>query len=232
MSPITLVIPVFNEVGNLMNLGKLLVEFQKRNPQVHKVLFINDGSTDDSELEIEKFCRRHDFFEHITLPTNEGLSRALKTGFDSVTTPWTGYMDSDLQILPEDFEKLFPFMNEYHLISGYRKQRQDSLIRKLSSTVANGFRRLITGDGMKDSGCPLKLIRTDFARQIPFFEGMHRFLPALIQMQGGKIIEITISHYPRVSGKSKFGIRNRLRAGIQATTTFIRIRKNYKKSIN
>ena len=80
----------------------------------------------------------------------------------------------------------------------------------MSSKIANGFRRSMTHDGVEDTGCPLKILRTDYAKRIPFFTGMHRFLPALIQLQDGKVKQIPVRHFPRLAGKSKYNLRNRL----------------------
>ena len=93
---------------------------------------------------------------------------------------------------------------------GIRTGRKDSLGKKLSSKIANGFRRWMTNDGVADTGCPLKIIKTDNAKHIPFFTGMHRFLPALIQLQNVKVKQIPVRHFERIAGTSKFNLWNRL----------------------
>lgn len=109
---------------------------------------------------------------------NSVLSAALKADIDTARSPLVGYMDADLQTTPEDFNLLLGHINEYEMVTGIRAERRDSAFKKLQSKIANGFRRMMTHDGMKDTGCPLKVMRTACARRIPFFTGMHRFLPA------------------------------------------------------
>lgn len=231
MNSFTLIIPVFNEKENLLLLKPLLIEFIDTTDSLWKVLFVNDGSTDGSKEIINQLCKSNSNFHSLHFDVNRGLSTALKAGFDKVQTTWIAYMDSDLQVLPIDFSKLLPYIEEYDLISGKRKNRKDDFLKIFSSFIANSFRRIITRDGMKDSGCPLKLIRTKFLTDIPFFDGIHRFLPALVQLQGGKTIEIPIRHFPRKTGKSNFGTWNRLWQGIHGCFIFLKIKKTTKFSM-
>src|SRR5699024_7623125 len=123
---------------------------------------------------------------------------ALKAGFDNVNTTYVAYMDADLQTSPFDFEKLLYYRNEFELVTGIRANRKDSWIKKLSGKIANKIRILFTKDGMEDTGCPLKIIRTSYAKEIPMFRGLHRFLPAMILLQNGKVKQIPVQHYPRL----------------------------------
>ncbi|HYG67849.1 MAG TPA: glycosyltransferase, partial [Anaeromyxobacteraceae bacterium] len=149
-------------------------------------------------------------FGYVHLRRNGGLSTALKAGFDHVDTPFAGYIDSDLQTSPDDFDALMPFAAEYALVTGVRVNRKDTFVKNLSSRIANGIRRAVTHDGASDTGCPLKIIRSDVAKRIPFFKGMHRFLPALVQLEGGQVKEVPVRHFPRVAGQSKYHLWNRL----------------------
>lgn len=227
MCDFTIIIPVYNEEENLFPLTKLLVEFMEKCDLKTSVLFINDGSTDGSQQKIESICRQNNGFKFIELQENKGLSAALKVGFDYVESPWTGYMDSDLQVNPDDFLKLLPHRYHYALVNGIRTNRNDSIVKKISSIVANRFRRIFTRDGIADTTCPLKVIKTSFAKKIPMFDGMHRFIPALIQLENGKVHQVPIRHYPRIYGKPKFGVKNRLFGGIIACFIFLWIRRNY-----
>ena len=110
-----------------------------------------------------------------------------------------------------DFELLIPYLEKYKLVTGIRANRKDTPFKRIQSKIANSFRRMMTGDGATDTGCPLKIMHTDYARRIPFFTGMHRFLPALIILQdGGNYYETPVRHYPRQAGKSKYHLWNRL----------------------
>lgn len=119
-------------------------------------------------------------------------------------------MDADLQTAPEDFDLLLEHIDDYEMVIGIRANRKDSAFKRLQSCIANGFRRMMTGDTAKDTGCPLKVLRTANARRVPFFTGMHRFLPALLLLQNGRIKEVPVRHFPRVAGVSKYHLWNRL----------------------
>ena len=97
-----------------------------------------------------------------------------------------------------------------NMVMGIRTGRKDSFVKNLSSRIANGFRRFMTHDGVEDTGCPLKILHTKYAKRIPFFTGMHRFLPTLIQLQYGKVKQIPVRHFPRIAGTSKYHLWNRL----------------------
>ena len=174
------------------------------------VLFVNDGSKDNSEKLIKEVCERNSDFFYLSLKRNGGLSAAMKAGIDAACSPYVGYMDADLQTTPEDINLLLPHLKDYEIVMGIRANRKDSFVKNLSSKIANGFRRFMTKDGVADTGCPLKVIRTDYAKRIPFFTGMHRFLPALILLQNGRIKQVPVRHFPRVAGQSKYHLWNRL----------------------
>ena len=210
MYEFTIIIPVFNEEGNLDRVEKALLDFALRAIKKTTVLFVNDGSTDGSQKLIEAICNRSEIFKCISFKENRGLSTALKAGFDQVETPITGYIDSDLQTSPEDFNILLAQLPEYDLVTGFRENRKDTFVKNMSSKIANGIRRAFTHDGMDDTGCPLKVIKTEYAKKIPMFNGLHRFLPAMILLQNGKILQVPIRHYPRLAGTAHFGLWNRL----------------------
>lgn len=206
----TIVVPVFNEQNNMSALEEKLSAFVAESLLDTCVLFVNDCSTDQSLERIIEICSRQKHFYYLSLAKNAGLSAALKAGIDATKTTFVGYIDADLQTTPEDFHLLMPYIEEYELVMGIRVKRDDSFVKRASSKVANGFRRFMTNDGVSDTGCPLKIMRTDYAKRIPFFNGMHRFLPALIQLQKGSVKQVPVRHFPRVAGKSKFNLGNRL----------------------
>lgn len=206
----TIIIPVYNEADNLLRVEKELVDYLQHASLPTKILFINDGSNDGSQELIESICRNHVNFDYILFDKNQGLSAALKAGFDSVDTELTGYMDADLQTTPKDFDLLLAHIDTYDLVTGVRTNRKDGFVKNTTSKIANRVRILFTNDGMDDTGCPLKVIRTDHAKRIPMFKGLHRFLPAMILLQNGTIKQVPVQHFPRVDGRSKFGLRKRL----------------------
>lgn len=207
---LTIIVPIYNEEDNLLRLEKELLSFSEVAIKKTKVLLINDGSTDKSQALIEEICERNNIFNFIQFDKNYGLSAAIKAGFDNCNTTFIGYIDADLQTDPKDFNKLLEFCDNYDLVTGYRNNRKDSFIKKLSSKTANSIRRAFTKDGMHDTGCPLKIMKTKSAQNIPMFKGLHRFLPAMILLQNGNVKQVPINHFPRIAGKSKFGVWNRL----------------------
>ncbi len=206
----TIVVPVYNEEDNMEALEKRLSAFASHAPVKTCVLFVDDGSSDSSLERIKGICSRQPGFFYLALKKNGGLSAAMKAGIDAVKSKYVGYIDADLQTDPEDFPLLLEHAPEYELVMGIRANRKDSGFKKLQSKIANGFRRMMTHDGVQDTGCPLKVMHTEQARRVPFFTGMHRFLPALFQLQNARVMQIPVRHYPRTAGVSKYNLWNRL----------------------
>ena len=227
MVKFTIVVPVFNEKENLSRLEVELMKFINSTKYKTKILIVDDGSTDGSKEIIKRICEKNNFFEYVSFKTNYGLSSALKAGFDLCNSEYLGYIDADLQTSPNDFHNLLKYIGEYDLVTGYRAERKDSLIKKLTSLAANNIRNLFTNDGVNDTGCPLKIIKTDYAKRIPMFKGLHRFLPAMILLQKGKIIEIPVQHFPRIAGKAKFGLFNRILGPLSDCFAFIWMKRKY-----
>ena len=208
---LTLIVPVFNEEDNLPRLERELAAFLPTCRVPACVLLVDDGSTDGSLAGIRGICSRQTDFFHLAFRKNAGLSAALKAGFDAADSEYVGYIDADLQTDPRDINLLLDAIGSHAMATGIRAERKDSPFKKLQSRIANGFRRMMTADGAADTGCPLKVIRTDVARKIPMFKGMHRFFPALVLLQdGGTYVQVPVRHYPRTAGKSKFHLWNRL----------------------
>ena len=229
MSEFTIIVPVYNEAANLLRVEHALVQYIAISSKKISILFVNDGSTDQSEMLIAEICQRQKDFHFIAFKENSGLSAALKAGFDWTETPLLGYMDSDLQTTPEDFNLLLEFIEEYDLVNGIRKGRKDGIIKNFSSKIGNGIRRVFTQDGMTDTGCPLKVIKTDYAKRIPMFKGMHRFLPAMVLLQSGKVRQVPVRHFPRMAGKGKFGVWNRIFSPLTTCFVYLWMKRNYIK---
>ncbi|AIM62135.1 dolichol-phosphate mannosyltransferase [Cellulophaga lytica] len=205
----TIIVPIYNEEDNIARLDKELNNYLNVALKKTTVLFINDGSTDNSQALLEQICANDTHFSFVQFDKNYGLTAAIKAGFDTATTELVGYIDADLQTSPLDFNLLLDYIPEYDLVTGIRTNRKDSGFKKLSSSLANKIRRFFTNDGVEDTGCPLKVIKTAYAKKIPLFNGLHRFLPAMILLQNGKVKQIPVQHFPRIAGKTKFGFWNR-----------------------
>ncbi|WP_179018527.1 glycosyltransferase family 2 protein [Winogradskyella forsetii] len=223
----TIIVPVYNEEANLERVETELSNYLNIATVSTSILFVNDGSSDNSQALIETICERNAAFEYILFKQNRGLSAAIKAGFDHVESELVGYIDSDLQTAPEDFNKLLEHIDSYELVTGVRSNRKDSFVKNMSSKIANGIRRAFTHDGMDDTGCPLKVIKTDYAKRIPMFRGLHRFLPAMIMLQNGRVVQIPVQHFPRIAGTANFGIWNRLLGPLMDCFAYLWMKKKY-----
>lgn len=216
---LSVVVPVHNEEGNISPLvGEIFAALEGAHE--FEVIYVDDGSTDGTleALRGERAARG----ERLRILRHEkacGQSTALFSGIRATRYPWIATLDGDGQNDPADIPKLIariePGGGEApDLIIGHRQKRNDSQIRLLSSRIANGVRRFFLKDNTPDTGCGLKLIRRDVFIDLPYFDHMHRFLPALVLRAGGKVISEPVGHRARERGKSKYGIHNRLWVGI------------------
>lgn len=223
----TIVVPVYNEEDNLKRVELELSKYIEIATKKTKILFVNDGSKDNSQELIEAICSNNNNFSFINFKENCGLSAAISAGFKNCDTELVGYIDSDLQTAPEDFNLLLKEIGAYDLVTGVRANRKDSFVKNMSSTIANGIRRAFTHDGMDDTGCPLKVIKTEYAKTIPMFKGLHRFLPAMILLQNGKIKQVPVQHFPRIAGEAKYGLWNRLFGPLMDCFAYLWMKKKY-----
>lgn len=224
---LTVVVPVYNEVESLEQFTLEMNKFLDQSPVPTRVLFVNDGSSDGSQDLLERICAEGEAYHYLQLDENHGLSTAIKAGIDAVDTELVGYIDSDIQTSPEDFLKYFEYLPEYDMVNGIRTGRKDSFVKRASSVIANSIRRALINDHIEDTCCPLKIIKTTYAKQIPFFKGMHRFMPALIQLQGGKVKQVPVRHFPRFAGAAKYNLFNRLIGPLVDTFAYRWMRSRY-----
>jgi dolichol-phosphate mannosyltransferase len=222
-----IVVPLYDEAESLPRLNRELNKFLDVCGLDAGVLFVNDGSKDSSQEVIEKICRGDDRYHYLQLQQNSGLSAALKAGFDYCQSKWIGYIDADLQTSPMDFLELLKYTPQYDLVTGIRADRRDGFVKRISSRIANSVRRMLIHDGIKDTGCPLKIGRAEYIKQLPFFHGMHRFIPALVLMLGGRVKQLKVRHFPRMEGKPKFHLGNRLVGPLMDALAFRWMQNHY-----
>ena len=224
---LSVIIPIYNEEDNLDRIEKEMAEFLPKALVKTCVLFVNDGSKDSSLAKIKDICQRQPNFFYISSAVNRGLSTAIKAGIDTIESRLTGYIDGDLQTNPEDFNLLLKYAPDYQLVTGMRAERKDSAFKRRQSKIANGFRRAMTGDTATDTGCPLKVMWSEYAKRLPFFDGMHRFLPALMMLEEGRFKELPVRHYPRTAGVSKYHLWNRLKGPFLDCFAYRWMKKRY-----
>ncbi len=223
----TILVPLYNEEDNILNLEKQFSEYLLKASRKTCVLFVDDCSTDKSNIMLDEVCKRNPDFFKISLQKNQRLTGAVKAGFDNIYSKYIGYIDADMQTNPEDFEKLFDVIGENQMSIGWRTSREDGISKKIQSKIANNFRRSMTGDTAIDTCCPLKIIETKYAKKFPMFVGMHRFLPALIELQGGTYSQCPVRHYPRTAGVSKYTLWNRVFVSLLDCFAYRWMKKRY-----
>ena len=172
------------------------------------------ASTDASAGVMAQLAAANDNVRMIRHDRNLGQSSALVSGFERARGTIVVTLDADLQNDPADIPRLLEELDGCDVVCGIRARRQDSWLRKVSSRIANAARNAMTADSITDVGCALRAYRAEYLRLLPVFDGMHRFLPTLLRLNGARIREIDVNHRPRRFGKSKYGVNNRLWRGI------------------
>lgn len=212
---ISVVVPVFNEEENLPILIPRLVEVLNPLGLIYEMIFVDDGSSDGSRSILKEMALKHSFLRIIGLKENRGLSTALLAGIREARGEKIVTLDSDLQNDPGDIPKLLAYLDRYDMATGWRQKRDDPWLRRVSSKIANGVRNRLSGEQIHDSACTLRAFKRECIKEIPIFNGMHRFLSTLVKMNGYRVIEVPVLHHPRKFGEAKYNIRNRaLRAFI------------------
>ena len=213
---VSVVIPVFNEHDNILPLfEQILFALQAFNHW--EVIFVNDGSTDQTTAVLDELCR-HRCVSVIHKDSRQGQSAAIFSGVQQAQYDRIVTLDGDGQNDPGDIPRSLDMLANIQtpcLVAGIRVQRQDSFKKKWASRIANGVRQLLLNDDCPDTGCGVKAFYRQHFLQLPFFDHMHRFLPALFKhCLGARIICFPVKHHPRMAGQSKYGIGNRLWVGI------------------
>ena len=212
---LSVVVPAFNEEENIIPLAEEIIRALTLLPGGFELILVDDASTDATTRIIREY--RHPCVRAVFHRVNAGQSAAVASGFQAARGEWVGTLDGDGQNDPADL----PGMLEQALaegvdcVTGVRRKRQDTFIRRLSSKIANGYRNWITGDQVSDSGCGIRVVRRTALREIPVFNGMHRFMPTLLRGQGFTVVERPVNHRERLRGTSKYGVHNRLWRGIR-----------------
>ncbi len=212
---LSIVIPVYNEEKNLKILTSELQEVMNGFDQTYEIIFINDGSQDDSRKIIGDLARHYPQVKGIHFKTNCGQTAAFDAGFKRALGKIIVTMDSDLQNDPKDIPLLLTHLDEYDAVIGWREKRQDHIVKRISSKIANWVRNRLSGDSIIDTGCSLKAFKSQCIKEINFHRGMHRFIPTLLRMEGHRVLEVKVNHRPRLHGKTKYGIRNRILTGFE-----------------
>jgi len=216
---ISIVIPVYNEeesIGELINeITQALASKYK-----HEIIVVDDGSVDKTVGVLSKIKQELPTLRIIKHLQNSGQSTAIRTGVQYAKSAWITTLDGDGQNDPADIPNLYNELinnqdaDPWLVVAGYRKKRKDTWLKRISSKYANGIRDKLLRDGTPDTGCGLKVFSRDSFLALPYFDHMHRYIPALFQRQGGRVVSIEVNHRHRTQGMSKYGFHNRLWVGI------------------
>jgi glycosyltransferase involved in cell wall biosynthesis len=209
---LSVVVPMYNEVGNVEALLSDVLAACDGLGRSYEVICVNDGSTDGTDQKLDAAAAKRAQIRVVHFARNYGQTPAMAAGFQAAVGDVILMMDGDRQNDPADFPRLLAKLEEgYDLVSGWRKNRQDSGIQKIPSRIANRLIRRITGVQLHDTGCSLKAYRRGVLDPTELFGEMHRFLPVYVAMNGGRITELVVNHRPRMAGASKYGINRTFR---------------------
>jgi glycosyltransferase involved in cell wall biosynthesis len=221
---ISVVVPVFNEEENMPVLqSELRAALSGRD---YEIIFVDDGSTDRTVEQIEKAPQ----VRVLSFEKNMGQSAALYAGLKAARSDRVVMIDGDLQNDPADILRLLAEIDRgADLVCGFRADRRDTTMKRLTSKVANFVRSRYTKDGVRDTGCTLKAMRRECVEALVPFKGMHRFIPALVKGAGYRIVEVPVNHRPRRFGRSKYGLGNR---ALRATADMFGVRWLLSRRLN
>jgi dolichol-phosphate mannosyltransferase len=215
---LSVVIPVRNEAANI---APLVAEIRAAldGKLDYEIVYVDDGSTDATSAEIKALKRDFPRLRLLRHRARSGQSAAISSGVKAARAAWIATLDGDGQNDPADIPRLWEIARQSPptaklLIAGFRQKRRDSLVKRLSSRIANSVRASLLDDGTPDTGCGLKLFRRDLYLDLPFFDHNHRFLPALALRQGGRVESVQVNHRPRERGVSNYHVFDRLWVGI------------------
>jgi len=213
---ISVVIPVYNEEGNLPELIRELSQVMDALQRPYEIVCVDDRSTDRSLELLKKLQAQYPLLRVIRHRVNAGESAAEASGFEQARGELIVTMDADLQNDPADIPAMLKALTPgLAAVCGIRRKREDDWVKRVSSRLANRFRNAITGETIADAGCTFRLLRRSALREILVFNGMHRFIPTILRLQGYGVSEIKVNHRGRKSGISKYGVGNRLWRGIR-----------------
>ena len=202
MTRVSVVVPVYNEEGNVAELHREIKEVCEANQYEYEIIFINDGSADKTE----EICRTLRPLKYIGLRRNFGQTAAMDAGIKAAQYEYIVTMDGDRQNDPADIPMMIKYLeeNDLDVVSGWRKNRKDKPLKKFTSRGANFLRYLLVHDGIHDSGCSLKVYRKECFEHVTLYGEQHRFIPAILKIKGFRVGEVVVNHRPRTAGVTKY----------------------------
>ncbi len=228
---VSIVVPVYNEQDNVLPLAEEMHRLHTAIPDL-EVLFVDDGSSDQTWSRIQEAQSRFSSVRGLHYSPNRGQSHAMLVGLQRAAGDVLVTIDGDLQNNPADIPRMLTELQDADAVCGFRAKRKDTWARRAGSRLANRVRNWATHDGIRDTGCSLKVFRKTCVADLPHVEGVHRFMPAYFKLNGRSIKEIAVDHRARTMGTSKYTNMKRLPRTIFDLFGFIWYRKRYLKRLD
>jgi dolichol-phosphate mannosyltransferase len=226
---VSIVIPVYNEEANIKPFVSELQEVLKRVKKSSEIIFVDDGSQDNSFTILKAAAAQDREIRVIRFRRNAGQTAAFEAGFRAARGDIVVTMDADLQNDAHDIPRLLRKVGEFDVVCGWRHKRRDPWIKIVSSKIANFVRNKLSQEEIVDTGCSLKAFKRECLKNMKLFNGMHRFLPTLAKMEGFTVTQVKVNHRPRRFGKTKYNIRNRM---VKAFADLLAVRWMKKRHLN
>jgi glycosyltransferase involved in cell wall biosynthesis len=209
---LSVVAPAHNEADNLPRLVEEIAAATATLGRKSEIIVVDDGSTDDTAAVLRNLRKAYPQLRVLSMQHRAGQTAALDAGLRRARGTFIATLDADLQNDPADIPRMLDVLlkEQCGFVNGWRANRRDPWIRLVSTRVANRVRNWLTCEQIHDSACGLKVFRRECIDRLKLFNGMHRFLPTLVKMEGYKVIEVPVNHRPRTAGKAKYGVLNRV----------------------
>ncbi len=215
MPDISVVIPAFNEEGCVQDCVREVRQVLSGIGNAFEIIVVDDGSSDRTFGILRGLKPAVPELRALRFSQNRGQTAAMDAGFRHARGEIVVTMDADLQNDPADIPAMLDMLSDWDVVCGVRSRRADNSLRRVSSRIANGVRNRLTGERITDTGCTLRVYRTQFLRRLKLYDGMHRFLPTLLRLEGARVTEMPVRHRPRLKGRTKYGVWNRLFRGLR-----------------
>lgn len=218
MYKISVVVPVYNEEGNVQALHEEIKKVCEDNHYEYEIIFINDGSSDKTD----EICRTLVPLKYICMRKNFGQTAAMDAGIKAAQYDYIVTMDGDRQNDPEDIPQMLNYLvgNDLDVVSGWRKNRKDTFMKKFVSRGANLLRGILVKDGIHDSGCSLKVYKKECFKGVNLYGEQHRFIPALLKIKGFKVGEVVVHHRPRTAGTTKYNWHRTIKGSVDMVSVW------------
>jgi glycosyltransferase involved in cell wall biosynthesis len=210
MPKVSVVIPVYNEVEGIDGLLEEIFSVVQPLGDGVEVLIVDDGSSDGTREKLRQWNTREPRFSLVEHEANTGQSAAMMSGFRYAAAENIVTLDGDGQSDPRDIFKVLKLLLQADVVCGIRAKRKDTIFRRWASKLANGIRNRLTWESVRDTCCPVKGLKKSQVTRLRYFNGIHRFLPTLLRLEGAKVVEVPVNHRPRTLGSSKYTNLGRL----------------------